>query len=229
MITVRQGCVVRAATKGRLDRGFQRRAAILKAATEVFLASGYEGARLEEIIRRSGGSLATLYAQFGSKEGLFGAIIADICSEMVARLPDLDEPSARAPEEVLFAFASTCLGLLLTPVSLALYRVVIGESARFPELGRAVFEAGPQVAAERLAAYLRHQTERGALRVSNPDLAARQFLEMVKGDLHFRALLGIGHAPSGEEVEACVLHATRTFLAGVTRERSDDARIAKNL
>ncbi len=201
-------------------RGLQRRAAILKAATDVFLEHGYEGTRLEEVIRRSGGSLATHYAQFGGKEGLFAAIITDICEEIVASLPKLDEPASETPEEALFAFASTYLGLLLTPVSLALYRVVIGESARLPELGRAVFEAGPAVATARLAAYLRQQTERGILVVTDPDLAARHFLEMVKGDLHFRALLGSHTLPSIEEVDACVRTATRTFLDGVARHRS---------
>jgi AcrR family transcriptional regulator len=196
-------------------RGVQRRTAILKAATEVFLEQGYEGARLEEVIRRSGGSLATLYAEFEGKEGLFGAIIAEICEEMVASLPAIDGPGSGAPEEALFAFGSTYVGLLLTPVSLALYRVVIGDGTRFPELGRAVFEAGPTVAAARLSAYLRQQTEVGALAVNEPDLAARHFLEMVKGDLHFRALLGLGTLPTIEEVDACVGSATRTFLNGI--------------
>jgi len=201
-------------------RSVHRRAAILSAATDVFLERGYEGARLEEVIRRSGGSLATLYAQFGGKAGLFGAIIASICEEVTSRLPDLEEATSDTPEEVLLAFANSYLGLLLTPVSLALYRVIMSEGARVPELGRAVFEAGPATAAKRLAAYLRQQAAEGALAVCDPDLAARQFLEVVKGDLHFRALLGSGDPPSAEEVDACVRVATRTFLYGIACSRS---------
>jgi TetR/AcrR family transcriptional regulator, mexJK operon transcriptional repressor len=193
-------------------RASRRRAAILKAATDVFLECGYEGARLEDVIRRSGGSLATLYAQFGDKAGLFGAIIASICDEIVSSLPEVGQPRSETPEKALFAFGSTYLRLLLTPLSLALYRVVIGESARFPELGRAVYEAGPATAAKRLAAYMRQQTKARALAVADPDLAARHFLEMVKGDLHFRALLG--STPSVREVDACVRLATRTFIDG---------------
>jgi AcrR family transcriptional regulator len=209
-----------ARTEANPTRGVRRRAAILKAATAVFLEHGYEGARLEEVVHRSGGSLATVYAQFGGKQGLFAAIIAEICAEIVASLPKLDEPGPDAPEDVLFVFASTYLGLLLTPASLALYRVVISESTRCPELGQAVFEAGPARAAERLAVYLRRQTEWGALAVPDPGLAARQFLEMVKGDLHFRALLGSGPPPSIEEIDACVRAATRVFLGGTARHRS---------
>lgn len=204
----------------------QRRAAILKAATEVFLEHGYEGARLEEMVRRSGGSLATVYAQFGDKQGLFAAIIAEICQEIVASLPELGEPGVEGLEEVLFAFARTYLGMLLTPSSLALYRVVISESVRYPELGQAVFEAGPKKAAERLADYLCWEAERGALVVPEPDFAARQFLEMVKGDLHFRALLGSGPTPAIEEIDACVRTATRLFLDGIKRHPSPHAQPA---
>jgi TetR/AcrR family transcriptional regulator, mexJK operon transcriptional repressor len=193
-------------------RASRRGAAILEAATHVFLERGYEGARLEDVIRRSGGSLATLYVQFGDKAGLFGAIIASICEEIISSLPKLDQRRSEKPEKVLFVFGSTYLRLLLSPVSLALYRVVIGESARFPELGRAVYEAGPATAAKRLAAYMRQQTDVRALAVADPNLGARHFLEMVKGDLHFRALLG--SAPSAQEVEACVRVATRTVIDG---------------
>ena len=206
--------------EARSGRAVRRRAAILSAATDVFLERGYEGTRLEEIISRSGGSLATLYAQFGGKEGLFGAIIAEICEEIVASLPLLDEAASDPPERALAAFASTYLGVLLTPTSLALYRTVVGESARFPALGRAVFEAGPAAAAARLSTYLREQTERGALAVADPNLSARHFLEMIKGDLHFRALLGSDPMPSSAEVEACVRLATRTFLGGLAPARA---------
>ncbi|CAA9365989.1 MAG: Transcriptional regulator, AcrR family [uncultured Microvirga sp.] len=214
-----------AAPTDKPGRGARRRAAILAAATEVFLEQGFEGARLEEVIRRSGGSLATLYAQFGGKEGLFAAIIAGICQKMVDSLPGLDDRITRTPDEALFAFARTYLEQLLAPASLALYRVVIGEGARFPELGRAVFEAGPATAAERLAGYLRWEAERGVLVVPDPDLAARLFLEMVKGDLHVRALLASGPAPSGPEIEACVRAATRIFLDGIARRPSLQARL----
>jgi AcrR family transcriptional regulator len=207
-------------------RGVRRRASILSAATDVFLEHGYEGARLEEVIRRSGGSLATLYAQFGGKEGLFAAIIAGICQEIVGSLPQPEERMAQTPDEALFAFAKTYLEQLLAPASLALYRVVISEGARFPELGRAVFEAGPAAAAERLAAYLRWEAGRGVLVVPDPGLAARQFLEMVKGDLHVRALFGAAPAPSGPETEACIRAATRIFLDGIARHREEALRPA---
>lgn len=197
----------------RLSRGEARRAVMLAAATSVFLRRGFEAATLDEVIQRSGGSRATLYQQFGGKEGLFAAIIDDLCRSIVAPLAGGLE-ATHPPKAVLTAFARRFLDRLLEPESLGLYRLVIGEAHRFPALGRQVFAAGPTAGAETLAAYLRAESKRGRLRVRSPDVAARVFLEMLKGDLHTRALFGVPPAPSAAEIEACVNEAVRTFLDG---------------
>ena len=72
---------------------------MLDAAKAVFIEHGYAEATLDEVIRRSGGSRATLYKQFGDKEGLFAAIIADICAEIVA--PLAKSASGQEPQAVL--------------------------------------------------------------------------------------------------------------------------------
>lgn len=194
-------------------RGAARRKAMLAAATSVFLKRGFEAATLDEVIERSGGSRATLYSQFGGKEGLFAAIIEDLCAAIMAPLAGGLEPT-RAPKEVLTAFAGRFLGRLLEPANVGLYRLVIGEAQRFPELGRRVFAAGPAAAAETLVAYLRAETRRGRLHVRQPDMAARVFLEMIKGDLHTRVLFGLGPAPRTAELEQTVREAVRSFLEG---------------
>ena len=63
-----------------------RRAAFLDAAQEVFLEQGFEAANMSEIVRRAGGSLATLYAQFGDKEGIFLAMLETRMKEVTATL-----------------------------------------------------------------------------------------------------------------------------------------------
>lgn len=197
----------------RLSRGAARRAVMLAAATSVFLKRGFEGATLDEVISRSGGSRSTLYEQFGGKEGLFAAIIDDLCRTLVAPLA-AGLNADHAPRAVLTGFARRFIDRLLEPESLGLYRLVISEGHRFPALGRQVFSAGPIAGADSLAAYLRAETGRGRLRVGHPEIAARVFLEMVKGDLHTRALFGVGPAPSAAEINACVSEAVRIFLEG---------------
>ena len=52
-----------------------KRDAIVRAASEVFREMGFEGASMSEIAARAGGSKATLYGYFSSKEELFVAVI----------------------------------------------------------------------------------------------------------------------------------------------------------
>lgn len=199
----------------RNPRGERRRAAILDAARAVFIEHGYADATLDEVIRRSGGSRATLYKQFGNKEGLFAAIIADIGSEIVAPLMS-SEPD-REPHAILHAFGRAFMAGLMEPSGLQLYRVLIGEGARFPELAEAAYRAGPAVAAGQFAKHLRQWIAEKRFWVADPELAARQFLEMIKGDLHVRALLQIEPAPTEAEIDGCVRSAVRLFLKGISK------------
>ncbi len=201
-----------------LSRGDRRRAAIVKAATSVFLKRGFEAASLDEIIRKAGGSRSTLYAEFGDKEGLFAAIIGGICETILGPLRGAFE-TYRPIADVLTTFADRFMEQLMSPTSLALYRVVSAESWRFPTLGRRVFAAGPDAAAAQLAQYLRAESRAGTIAVAQPDLAARLFLEMIKGDLHTRALFGAGPPPSRAEIRRCIRAAVSVFLDGVRAQR----------
>jgi AcrR family transcriptional regulator len=190
---------------------------MLEAAKAVFVEQGYADATLEEVIRRSGGSRATLYKQFGDKEGLFAAIISDLCAEIVA--PLANSASREEPQAVLLAFGRAFMAGLMEPSGLALYRVLIGEAARFPELAAAAYRAGPAVAAEELAKHLRRWMAEERIQLADPGLAARQFLEMIKADLHFRALLRLEPHPTAIEIDACVASAVRLFLEGTSQQQ----------
>jgi AcrR family transcriptional regulator len=201
------------ATSKATSRGARRQEAFLKAATAVFLAKGYGAATLDDVVRVSGGSRATLYKQFGDKAGLFAAIIAELSAAMTT---PLDGPLRGDPRVALTGFGRAFMRIMMMRTSLALYRIVIAEAGRFPELGRVVYGAGPKVAADRLAAYLRAGQRAGAFTSGDADLRARHFLEMIKGDLHFRALLGLGRRPSAREIDRCVDAAVDAFLDGIT-------------
>ena len=91
-------------------RGTARRDAMLTAALAVFLEHGYEGASIEEVMRRVGGSKASLYRYFGSKEGLFGDIIEAGCSEFMSgfRVPtQADDDIARMLKDGFASAANT--------------------------------------------------------------------------------------------------------------------------
>jgi TetR/AcrR family transcriptional repressor of mexJK operon len=195
------------------DLPASRRTAILKAARLCFLDRGFIRTSISDIIAISGGSRATVYEEFGSKEGLFAALIASILEQM--RLPEIPDGP---PAEVLREAGLSYMAQLMDPEALALYRVVLGESSHIRQLGPAIFEAGPRAAGEALAERLRAWTRNGELNVDDPERAAALFLAMVEGDLHRAAVLWSG-APSVEQVANHVDAAVELFLEGVRRER----------
>jgi len=196
------------------ERGQARRALLVETATQAFLEKGYGGASLDDIIAKAGGSRRNVYEWFGGKEALFAAVVGEAIGEILSSLsaPELE---AREPRDALIAIGRTFVETLVLPRVLALYRVVVGESARFPELGRAFFEAGPKRAYERLAADLRAWEAKGKLSVPDADLAARLFLEMMKADVHMRLLFEPGTPPDRAAIAAQVELAVDMLLTGI--------------
>ena len=64
--------------------GPDKRARIMNAARAVFMAVGYANASMDAITREAGVSKATVYAHFGSKAQLFGAMVAEECGRRLA-------------------------------------------------------------------------------------------------------------------------------------------------
>src|SRR5258707_104295 len=150
-----------------------KRRAILSAATELFVARGYGAVSMDAIARAADVSKATLYAHFASKDRLFATIINVACQEIMT--PEDDLPTGETPDGVrgietaLRMIGARILRFFVRQRSLAIHRLVIAESVRFPELGQAFYENGPAVALQRLAAWMVQQR---ALIVPEPDIAA---------------------------------------------------------
>jgi hypothetical protein len=89
---------------------------------------------------------------------------------------------------------------------------MVAKVDRFPELGRVFYRAGPLVMHECLARYLEHATALGLLAIPDPALAARQFLSLIKGDLHLRCLFDVGIVPAPSDRGRQVASAVEMFL-----------------
>jgi len=190
------------------DARSHRRLQMLKAARICFLDRGFLRTTISDVLALSGGSRATVYEEFGDKEGLFAALVTSIIENM--SLPAVaDGP----PAEVLRELGRSYLKQLLDPEALALYRVVLGESAHMRQLGPAIFRAGPQAAIDALAGRFAAWAARGALGPGDPRRASTLFLAMVEGDLHRAAILW-HRSPSAEEIADTVDAAVDLFLRG---------------
>ncbi len=195
----------------RQQRGQRTAARILDAATEVFMRAGFAGASMDAITRTAGVSKATVYSHFPSKELLFGAIVRTRCAELLAPLRDADVPKRR-PEVALAEIARGFVDLVMSEPALALYRVVLAEAPRFPELARVFYENGPAQAIASLAAYLEQEAERGRLDIADPVTAAEQFFNLLTGYPQMRALLGIERTPGRAKLDRHVKRTLAMFL-----------------
>jgi TetR/AcrR family transcriptional repressor of mexJK operon len=89
----------------------------------------------------------------------------------------------------------------------------VAESDRFPELGRAFYEAGPKLGQDRMMAYFAAAQARGELRITDPEMAADQFSELCKATLWPQAVFGIRSRFPDAEIRHVAKEAVLTFLA----------------
>src|SRR5437763_5467422 len=118
-------------------------ALILRGARRAFLAGGFGAVSMDAIAREAGVSKATVYAHFGSKEELFGAVIADVAEQRFGGFSAL-ELDPRDVEASLYTIACRFLDLVLSPEAVAVNRIIIGEVIRFPALREVFWRAGPE-------------------------------------------------------------------------------------
>ncbi|HET7880781.1 MAG TPA: TetR/AcrR family transcriptional regulator [Acetobacteraceae bacterium] len=202
---------VNTTTEFRADAESPKRHAMLEAGAALFMAQGYGAVSMDAVARAAGVSKATLYAHFSSKEQLFATIIGDACRQKIALGEELLPAHATDVRAALTSFGGRLLRFFLEERPLALHRVVIGESPRFPELGRAFYDNGPKALIGMFAAWLIEQTDAGRLAVHDPAMAGEQFVAMLRTSLFLRASLGLAQATEAE-IDATVAAAVTTFL-----------------
>lgn len=189
------------------DRGVARRQAFLHAAREVFLEQGYEAASVNDIVRMAGGSLATLYAQFGNKEGIFLAVSQDqhdrfvkaIMPECVDHLP-LEQGLQKIGEQFVRA--------MLAKDNLAFFRIVVGEARKHPELMQRYISSAADKVRDAVAGYFKI----AAPHVKDPESAASYFFELLRARHHYRALADEAYTVSDSEFTAHVQSVVRFLL-----------------
>lgn len=197
--------------RGRSARKHQE---ILDAATEVFLSQTYLGATMDQVAGRAGVSKQTVYKHFTDKESLFTAIIAAAGSgvdEMVRAVTEAMNDTTDL-HAALTALGHQLLAGISRPEVLALRRLVIGETTRFPHLGRQYYDQGFARVLASLAACFQRLVDRGVLRPHDTAMAADQFAGLVLWIPLNRAVF-TGDRPSTKDIQAYAEAAATTFVA----------------
>jgi TetR/AcrR family transcriptional repressor of mexJK operon len=191
--------------------GPPKRRQVLEAASDLFLAHGYGAVSMDAIARAAGVSKATLYAYFASKDELFGTLMREraACDTLNGELFPVSVSKLRP---VLEAIGQRMLRFLLRPTTLAIYRIAIAESARFPELGRTFYASGPRRFQECMREWIMAQQQAGLVRPADPDTATVQFGALLRCDVFLRATLGLMPAPDDAEIDRAVVSAVETWM-----------------
>jgi TetR/AcrR family transcriptional regulator, mexJK operon transcriptional repressor len=190
----------------------ERRDAIVAIAHEAFLANGYAGTSMSAIAARLGGSKGTLYNYFSSKDELFTAVIERKSEQFLRALYDAEIEGGDL-RSALTQFCLRFLELALADDSIATYRLVTAECARFPEIGHTLYTTGPQRGREHMSRFLARAKHAGQLRSdADVELAAEQICALCLFGIHQRRLWLVTPTSSPEEIRTQAEGAVSTFL-----------------
>jgi TetR/AcrR family transcriptional repressor of mexJK operon len=197
-------------------RSARKRRAILEAAAEVFLANGYLGTSMDEIAALARVSKQTVYKHFAHKEQLFVEIVTSTVNEISDPVHEdvLNLADSGDIEADLRDLAHRLLAGVLQPRLMQLRRLVIGETSRFPELGRTFYERGPGRTIATLATAFERLAARNVLQLDDPELAANHFNWLImSAPLNQAMLLGSDTPPAPADLKRIAESAVRVFLA----------------
>mgnify|MGYP003582316872 CR=1 FL=1 len=195
-------CVAR---DGRKEK---RRDAIMKAAYELFLEEGYSTVSMTEIIRRSGGSLATAYALFESKQGLLRALIEQRTA-MFHQAIEYTAVTSGPPEKALKKAARQFMDIMLEPGTIAMLRIIVTESQNDAYFRESFKTRSSDSSSIILSRAFQRWHDDGLLDVDNPVQAAETFFALLLHKIQMAALCCVDVSMTDADLESHIDHAIR--------------------
>jgi TetR/AcrR family transcriptional regulator, regulator of autoinduction and epiphytic fitness len=195
-----------------------KRDEVLDAAVRAFLEGGYSGTTLEQIAREAQVSTATVFKHYRTKADIFGAIMSRVFGN--------DDPStwppvmSSDPVEALTQIGRQYAATLRDARIRALFRVMIAEVPRFPELGQQLYERGKAPYLQRVEEHLKREVAAKRLAIPDVKLATRQFLGMINDVVFWPHMLVMDLPDSDAEATRVIRGAARTLCAAYGAERS---------
>jgi TetR/AcrR family transcriptional regulator, mexJK operon transcriptional repressor len=196
---------------------------IIDRATSVFLRDGFEATSIDMIAAEATISKRTFYTRFDNKADLFAAVVIRFVEKRMARLDAIGTGPGRLRPR-LEAAARELLLIASEADTIALDRVMTAEVARFPELGRTLYDFGVSRAAGLIRTILDQAVAKGELGPIDTKHAAEHFLfATVIGPMRILILGVEGNRLSGARLEK--LHqSVDLFLNGLPRQATSSRR-----
>jgi TetR/AcrR family transcriptional repressor of mexJK operon len=189
----------------------RRHRALLDAATQLFLEGGLNGTSIDAIAERAGVAKRFIYARYADKGELFVAAVGRFVEERLSPLLNLDLPDVPA-EAGLYELGRKLLALALLPEPLSVYRTLVIEASRFPNLARLFIERNRERALGGLTRLLSTYAQRGEIVLDDPQMTAEHFFILVVGIAQRLALIGVREEPA--QADRRLRAAIRLFLDG---------------
>jgi AcrR family transcriptional regulator len=207
----------------------ERRQAILEKALEVFREFGFDRASMSEISKRIGGSKATLYSYFESKEELFTSAMSHSpeIGSVFGRFadPNLKINSTQELRAELERFCFEHLKLSLKPDILSMRRNLLNHGDR-SDVSKRAFEAGPMKSFMAVTMFIDRMMREGYLRQDNPWVAMIHLIALEEAELMNRRMLGIVRDVSDEMIREATLRAVEVFFRAYGPEKTEPPREA---
>jgi AcrR family transcriptional regulator len=189
-----------------------RRQAILKAAAEVFQATGFASASMADICKHVGYSKATLYSYFRSKEELFLEVVLEATEAEFEATHEALDPATDDIDEALQGFGRRLLTLLYLSDVHAARRLVVAEAGR-SDLGKKCYERGPVRSQAVVGDFLRRAMEQGKLRQADPHIASLHLKGLLEAEWIDRFMFQMLDTPSDKDIAETTARAIAVFMA----------------
>ncbi len=150
--------------------GFSEKAEqILAGARQEFLAHGYAATSMDRVAKAARVSKPTVYSHFQDKEGLFTALVQQMAQRKLSIIYSF-QPLEGEPSVVLRQLLTKALNELMGDgEEIALVRLIIGESGRFPELAQIFVRTLVKPGIKTLSQYLASSPK---LKIPDPEATA---------------------------------------------------------
>jgi AcrR family transcriptional regulator len=157
-----------AASSNRSERAAERRAAIVDAAMEEFVARGFAATRLDDVARRAGVAKGTIYLHFKDKESMFEELIRTAIVPLIGTLTG-PPPVGASIRDALEGFARVFIEEIATTRRGDIVRLIIAEGPRFPAIADFYYREVISRGLAGMRALIELAVARGEIRI--PELA----------------------------------------------------------
>lgn len=185
---------------------------VVAGALRVFLRDGFEGASVDEIAREAGVSKATLYSYFPDKRVMFVEVFGAEFGRLAGQAAS-EHSQDQSAEAFLLTAGRRVVDLTVSEFGRNLFRLVVAEVTRFPELAQQFYEQGSGQLRRRLVIRLEQFCERGELQIDDCELAADQFVQLCRAGVHEPLLLDLNRDIAPSSICRAVNGAVEMFLA----------------